>query len=324
VPGNCPEDERHTGNRIEPEKAMTRAAERQRGIDFWGWLFVLPTMAGLLILNIIPIFQTIWQSFFKVGDFGRGNTFVGLGNFIQLVNDPQVRQSLLNTLIYTGVEVPCSIVIAFVFAVMLNQKIAGRSFFRTVFFLPMVTAPAAVAMAWRWLYNANFGLFNYILTSMGFERVTWISNPNGAIFSIAAIGIWASVGYNMILFLAGLQQIPRDYYEAADIDGANIFHKHLIITLPLLGPTLYFIGVTRIIAAMQSFDLVFMVMDKSNIALFKTQPLVYLFYRYAFVEYNKGYGATIVIVLFLLIMLITVAQRYIQKRWVYQDAGSAS
>jgi multiple sugar transport system permease protein len=296
---------------------MTGAGLRRRSINFWGWLFVFPTMAGLIILNIIPIFQTIWQSFFKVGDFGKGNVFVGLGYYVQLIKDPRIRQALLNTFAYTIVEVPCSIVIAFVLAVMLNQKIAGRNFFRTVYFLPMVAAPAAVAMVWRWLYNSNFGLLNYLLKSIGFQPVVWISDPNRAIFSIAAIGIWSSIGYNMVLFLAGLQEIPRDYFEAADIDGAGIFRKQIIVTVPLVSPTIYFITVTKIIAAMQVFDLIFMVMDKNNPALDRTQSLVYLFYRYSFIENNKGYGAAIIMVLLLIIMLITAAQQYIQKHWVH-------
>ena len=298
---------------------MTAAARRQRSINLWGWLFVFPTMAGLILLNFIPIFQTVYQSFFKVGDFGKGNIFVGLANYTQLFKDSEIWQALINTLLYTIIEVPISIVIAFVFAVMLNQKIRGRSFFRTIFFLPMVAAPAAVAMVWRWLYNSNFGLLNHLLRGIGLQPVVWISDPNHAIFSIATIGIWSCLGYNMVLILAGLQEIPHDYFEAADIDGAGVFRKHLIITVPLLSPTLYFIAVTRTIAAMQVFDLIFMVMEKSNPALHKTQSLVYLFYQYSFVQNNKGYGATIIIVLLLITLAITVVQQYVQKHWVHYE-----
>jgi multiple sugar transport system permease protein len=123
----------------------------------------------------------------------------------------------------------------------------------------------------------------------------------------------------MVLFLAGLQEIPRDYFEAADIDGADVFRKQMIITIPLISPTLYFITVTRVITAMQVFDLIFMVMDKNNPALYKTQSLVYLFYQYSFVQNNKGYGATIVIVLLIIILIITGIQQYVQKRWVHYE-----
>jgi multiple sugar transport system permease protein len=199
---------------------------------------------------------------------------------------------------------------------MLNQKIPARGAFRTIFFLPMVAAPAAIAMVWRWLYNNNFGLFNHILKSIGATPVVWVSDPKHAITSIAIIGIWACVGYNMVLFLAGLQEIPRDYYEAADIDGAGTLRQQLIITVPLISPTLYFVTVTRTIGAMQVFDLIFMVMDKNNPALPKTQSLVYLFYQYSFVQNNKGYGAAIVILLLLIILLMTAIQNFMQKRWV--------
>lgn len=294
------------------EKKFTK---RKYNETVWGWLFILPTMTGLMILNIIPIFQTIYQSFFKTGDFGKGNIFIGFGNYAKLFQDKEVWQALLNTLKYSVVEVPFSIVIALVLAVLLNQKMRGRSAYRTIFFLPMVAAPAAIAMVWRWLYNSEFGLLNHI---MG-KNIAWISNPKIAVFSIAVIGIWSVIGYNMVLFLAGLQEVPGDYYEAAQIDGASGISQFFNITLPLISPTIFFVCITRVIGAMQLFDYIFMVMEKSNPALYKTQSLVYLFYRYSFVNGNKGYGAAIVVLLLAVIMLITVFQTYAQKKWVYYN-----
>ncbi|MCI9283308.1 MAG: sugar ABC transporter permease [Lachnospiraceae bacterium] len=281
----------------------------------WGWLFILPTMLGLIVLNIIPIFQTIWQSFFKTGDFGRGNIFIGAENYIRLFGDTEVWQSVLNTFKYAIVEVPFSIAISLVLAVLLNRKMKGVSAYRTIFFLPMVAAPAAVAMVWRWLFNTEFGLLNHVFHS----NVQWISDPRFAVFSIAVIGIWSIIGYNMVLFLAGLQEIPRDYYEAADIDGANGIEQFFNITIPLLSPTIFFVSITRIIGGMQVFDLIFMVMDRNNPALYKTQSIVYLFYQNSFVENNKGYGSTIVVLLIAIIMVITVFQMIAQKKWVYYN-----
>jgi len=157
---------------------------REKSEFLWGWLFILPTITGLIILNIIPIFQTIYQSFFKTGDFGKGNKFVGFSNYIKVFSDSEVWQALLNTFKYAIVEVPFSIAISLVIAVLLNRKMKGRSLYRTIIFLPMVAAPAAIAMVWRWLYNADFGLINNILGT----KVNWVSNPGIAIFSIAAIG----------------------------------------------------------------------------------------------------------------------------------------
>ena len=153
----------------------------------------------------------------------------------------------------------------------------------------MVAAPAAVAMVWRWLYNSEFGLLNYIRNTVGMNPINWISNPKIAIIFIALVGVWSVIGYNMVLFLAGLQEIPKDYYEAATIDGAGRVKQFFSITLPLISPTMFFVTVTRVIAAFQVFDVIYMMIDKTNPALEKCQSLVYLFYIYSFVLSNKGY-----------------------------------
>ncbi|MCR4831030.1 MAG: sugar ABC transporter permease [Pseudobutyrivibrio sp.] len=286
---------------------------REKSELIWGWLFIAPTMIGLIILNIIPIFQTIYQSFFKTGDFGKGNIFVGGANYVKVFSDSEVWQALFNTLKYAVVEVPLSIIISLVLAVFLNGKIKGKSTFRTIFFLPMVAAPAAIAMVWRWLYNCEFGLLNHIIPG----KTNWISDPKIAIYSIAVIGIWSIIGYNMVLFLAGLQEVPKDYYEAAAIDGATGVQQFFNITIPLVSPTIFFVMVTRIIAAMQVFDVIYMVIDNNNPALMKTQSLVCLFYKYSFQQSNKGYGATVVVVLLAVIMVFTVLQMIGQKKWVH-------
>lgn len=279
----------------------------------WGWIFILPTMAGLIILNIWPLIQSVYQTFFRTGDFGKGNVFVGLENYQQLFQDTEVWQALWNTFKYSLIEVPFSIILGLILAVLLNKKIAGRTFYRAVFFLPMVAAPAAVAMVWRWLYNTKFGLINNIFHT----NIEWISNPSIAWISIGVIGVWSVLGYNMILFLAGLQEIPYDYYEAAQVDGANGVYEFFKITLPLLSPTVFFVMVTRIIGALQVFDLIYMVMDKSNPALPKTQSIVYLFYQYSFVNHNKGYGSAIALLLVICVLIITAIQMKLQKKWVF-------
>jgi len=293
----------------------SKTTRRERSEFIWGWLFIAPTMIGLIILNIIPIFQTIYQSFFKTGDFGKGNIFVGLENYKKVFADSEVWQALINTLKYAVVEVPLSIIISLVLAVFLNGKIKGKSTFRTIFFLPMVAAPAAIAMVWKWLYNSEFGLLNHILPG----KTNWISDPKIAIYSIAVIGIWSIIGYNMVLFLAGLQEVPKDYYEAASIDGATGIQQFFNITVPLVSPTIFFVLVTRIIAAMQVFDVIYMVIDNTNPALNKTQSLVCLFYKYSFQQGKKGYGATVVVVLLVVIMIFTVLQMIGQKKWVHYN-----
>ena len=253
---------------------IKKGTSQARNEFIWGWAFILPTMIGLIVLNIIPIFQTIYQSFFKTGDFG--NIFVGFANYIKMFNDGEVWQAVINTFKYAIVEVPFSIAIALVLAVLLNRKMKFRAAYRTIFFLPMVAAPAV-------------------------------------------IGVWSIIGYNMVLFLAGLQEIPGDYYEAASIDGASGVRQFFNITMPLLSPTIFFVTITRVIGGLQVFDLIYMVMDRNNPALGKAQSLVYLFYQNSFVENNKGYGSTIVVLLLAIIMVITVFQMYAQKKWVYYN-----
>ena len=294
------------------KKKMTKAEMNEAK---WGWAFVAPTMLGLIILNFYPVFNTIYQSFCKTGDFGKGNTFVGLANYSVVLAASETWQSLLNTIKYAIIEVPAGVVIALILAVFLNKKLAGTSVFRTIFFLPMVCAPAAVAMVWKWLYNQQFGLLNNIFHT----NIAWISDPNIAWIAIGIIGVWSIIGYNMVLFISGLQEIPGDYYEAAEIDGATGIKQFFHITVPLLSPTTFFIVQTRVIGALTIFDLMFMVMDKTNLALPKVQSIVYLFYTYAFTNGNKGYGATLVMVLVAFIMVVTVIMQAAEKKLVFHN-----
>ncbi|WP_375293643.1 carbohydrate ABC transporter permease [Clostridium estertheticum] len=282
----------------------------------WGWFLIAPTIIGLLVLNIIPIFQNLYLSFFKNGAFGRGNIFIGLDNYKTMLSDVQVWHALVNTLKYTIIVVPLTIVLSMVIAVLLNGKLRGKSLYRTIYFIPMMAAPAAVTMVWKWLYNNQFGLLNVFLKKIGLGRIDWISDPKVAIYSIAIIGVWSAIGYNMVLLLAGLQEIPKDYYEAANIDGANIFAQFFNITLPLISPTLFFVMVTSIIQSMQVFDVIYMMIDVTNPAYNKTVSLVYLFYNNSFKYSNKGYGSAIVMLLLVIIMIITVVQMKVQKKWV--------
>lgn len=291
--------------------------KKKRQELLWGLGLVAPTIIGLLVLNIIPIFQTLKMSFYKSGDFGKGDIFVGWANYQKLFADPEVWQATWNTIKYTLLVVPITVIFAIVLAVLLNSNIKGKHLYRTIYFLPMVAAPAAVTMVWKWLYNTDFGLINHFLSQLGIGKVDWIEDPNVALYSIAAIGIWSTVGYSMILILAGLQEIPKDYYEAATIDGASPIKQFFFITLPMLSPTLFFVVVTSIIQAMQVFDAIYMMVGITSPAYQKTVSLVYLFYNNSFKYADKGYGSTIIMLLLVMILLITAAQMKVQKKWVH-------
>lgn len=280
----------------------------------WGWFFVAPTMIGLIILNFYPIVSTIIQSLYRTKGL-TGSTFVGFQNYLTAFQDSTTWQALLNTVKYAIIEVPFSVVIALVLAVFLNRKMIGRSVYRTIFFLPMVCAPAAVAMVWKWLYNQNFGLINNVFGT----NVAWVNDPNITWISIGVIGVWSVLGYNIVLFISGLQEIPGDYYEAAQIDGAGGIRQFFNITVPLLSPTTFFIVQTRIIGALTVFDLMFMVLDKTSQALQKTQSMVYIFYQYAFTNNNKGMGASIVVILLVFILIITFILQRLEKKVVFYN-----
>lgn len=294
-------------------------SKEKRSMMFWGWGLIAPTLIGLLVLNIIPMIQTFVMSFQNVSTFGE-STWVHFDNYIRMFGDPKVWQSLKNTLLYGLVQVPITVILSTLAAVLVNQKIKGVQVYRVIYFLPMIAAPAAVAMVWRWMYNSEYGLINTFLKFLGFSgNVEWLYNPSVVIWSLIIVGIWSSVGYNMILLLSGLQEIPKSYYEAADLDGAGPIRQFFSITLPLLTPQLFFVLVTSIISAFQVFDLIYVMFDDTNIALSHVESLAYLFYDHTFVLDDKGYGAAIVIVLVALIMIVTVIQLVGQKKWVNYD-----
>ena len=289
---------------------------RKRKEWIWGYFLVAPTIIGLIILNIIPIFQVLKMSFYKSGDFGRNDIFIGFENYIRLLGDEQVWQATINTLKYTFFVVPLNVIIALILATILNKKIKGRDIYRTIYFIPMVATPAAITMVWKWLYNTQFGLINHLLGKIGIPKIDWINDPKIAIYSIIIIGVWSTIGYSMVLILAGLQEIPKDYYEAATIDGANYVNQFFNITLPLVSPTLFFVIVTNIIQSMQVFDVIYMMIDITSPAYDKTVSLVYLFYNNAFKYSDKGYGSTIIILLLIIILIFTFIQMKLQKKWV--------
>ncbi|WP_105207607.1 carbohydrate ABC transporter permease [Streptococcus suis] len=283
---------------------------------WWGYILIFPTALGLIFLNIWPAIQTAILSFQKTIGFGK-TEWVGLANYHKLLQDKEVFQSLYNTLVYALVSIPLIIIFSLLVAVMMNQKIKGVSFYRTLYFLPVVAAPSAVAMIWKWMFNSQFGLINNLLSKFGFTGPGWLSDPSIAIYSIIIVGVWSAIGYNMVLLLAGLQEIPKDFYESAEIDGASKWKQFTSITLPLVTPTLFFVVVTTVINSFQVFDVIFMMMPPSSEAMYKTQSLAYLFYKHSFILNDKGYGSAIVVFLLLIILVITAVQMKLQKMWVH-------
>ncbi len=282
----------------------------------WAYCFIAPCFLGLFIFNIGPIFYTIYLAFTEYGSFGQ-KTWTGLDNFLRLFQDPNVLIALKNTIIFTGIAVPVSIFLSTIVAVLLNQKIRGVTIYRTLYFLPVITMPVAIGMVWRWLYNGDYGLINYSLGLIGIDGPYWLVDSNIALYSVIIVAIWAAIGYNMIIILAGLQNISPTYYEAAEIDGAGPLAKFFNITIPLITPTLFFVTVISIISTLQTFELIYMMVGINSPVTTSSQTLVFLFYREAFINHDLSYGAAISIMLFLIILLVTIFQLKYQKKWVH-------
>lgn len=296
-------------------------ARGSRAEALWGYAFIAPTGLGLAIFYLWPVLQTAYFSFTEWGPFG-GHTWTGLANYTRLLGDPEVGRAVLNTLTYTALGL-LGIPVAIVFAALLNRPgLRGVSVYRTAFFLPVVTMPVAVAMLWRWLYNGDYGLINQVLAVVGIDGPNWIADPATALYALVVVGIWSSVGYNLIIFLAGMQAIPKELYEAASMDGAGRVRQFFRITLPMVSPTAFFVSIVSVIGSLQLFDLVFVMTGsgkaaRANPAYTRLQTVVQLFYERAFVTNDRGYAAAVVIALLVLIAVLTVLQFRLQRRWVH-------
>ncbi len=228
---------------------------------------------------------------------------------------PEFWKATWNTVKFCILTVPVGVILALFVAMLLNTKVKFKGGFRTIFFLPLVCAPAAVAMVWQWIFNGQYGILNQILGT----NIQWITNPKTAIVAVSIVSIWSSVGYDAVLLLAGLQNIPKTLYEANSIDGAGKVRQFFTITLPMVSPTMFSVLIMRLMASMKVYDLIYMMCDETNPAMADMQSLMYLFYRSSFVSGDRGYGSAIVIWTVGLILLVTLFQFWAQKKWVNYD-----
>ncbi|TKK91624.1 sugar ABC transporter permease [Herbidospora galbida] len=295
-------------------RSSARSANRP-GV-WWALLFIAPATVGLVALYLWPFLSTFVKSFQDVPAFGPA-TYTGLDNYVELVGDGEVWKAFGNSALYT-VLVLLGIPLAVVLAALIEQVSRGRSVYRVLFFLPVVTLPVAVGMVWRFIYNGDFGLLNYVLSWFGIDGQFWVADPRFTIYAFAAVGIWMGLGINLIILGAGLQAIPKAVYEASSLDGAGRVRQFVHITVPLLSPSIFFVTILTVIAALQMFDLIFiMLRSVNNTALADSKTIVYLFYEKAFVQFQQGYGAAIAIVLLIVIMIATALQFRLQRSWVF-------
>lgn len=301
-----------------PRPATGKKPLRFKAEWTWAYALVAPTIIGLCILNIYALLQTVILSMQRSQGLGNAK-FIGLDNFKKMFSTPLTWQATGNTLLFLLMTVPVGVFLALILATLLNNNLKGRNIYRGIYFLPMVVAPAAVSMVWRWMFNGEIGIINQFLKLLGITGPNWVSSPNTALLSCAIINIWGSVGYDLVLILAGLQSISKTYYEASDIDGANAFQKFRKITIPLISPTLFFVIILRVMSAIKVFDTIYMLIKKENPAYKQAVTLMPLFYREAFENFNKGYASAIVLWSFTLIMIITAFQLIAEKKLVHYD-----
>lgn len=300
----------------------TRPSRRRRrgprSSAWWALLFVGPTAAGLAVFYLYPTVRTFVLSFTESGAFG-GSTFVGFDNYVELFQDPELLGALRNTAVYTVIAL-IGIPIAIAIAALLNTAgLRGRGVYRTLYFIPVVTMPAAIALVWRMIYNGDYGVLNQVLGLVGIEGTSWLTDPHTALIAIAIVGIWAGLGTSIVIFLAGLQGIPDTLKEAAELDGAGPVRTFFSITIPLLSPSIFFVSVISVIGALQVFDLVYMMLGSNNPALPDTRTVVYLFYEAGFLDNQRGYAAAIAFLLLAIILVLTIVQFRLQKKWVHYE-----
>lgn len=296
-------------------RSLSRKKIREAGTAY---LFLAPMILGLGVFFVFAFIQNIYYSFCKVGAFGPA-VFIGWDNYIRLFKDPLFYVALKNTFFYTILGVPLVVGFSVIIAWLLNQKIKGQTFYRTAIFLPAITMPAAIGLLWRWLMNYQYGLVNYVIVKLGGQPVAWLSDPNTVKWAILLVLVWSMVSYQVIIMLAGLQGISKDYYEAAEIDGANKVQIFFRITLPLLSPTIFFVTIMAMIGILQIFDFIFLMIQRSTVAYQYAMSLVSYFYEIAFTQNIRGYASAISVVLFLIILVITAVQFIGQKYWVNYD-----
>lgn len=294
--------------------ARSRLRRLRHSDAAWAHLLLIPTYIGLFGLVLGPVLAGFGLSFFR-WDIISPPVFVGIGNYQALATDYLFWVALRNTLYYVVGAIPPAIAISLVLALALNQPLRGRAIFRTAYFLPVVSSTVAVAVLWGWMFNTQIGLFNYVLGLVGIPKVPWISSETWAMPAVIIMSVWKSLGYNLILFLAGLQSIPDVYYEAAKIDGAGSFRRFWDITLPLLSPTTFLIVILSVIASFQVFEQTYILTGGGPANSTLTLVLM-IFYR-GFQDFRMGYASAIAYVLFVMVFVATLIQWRFQKRWVH-------
>jgi len=280
------------------------------------YLFILPSFLGFAIFLLVPMVLSAGISLYD-WELLRPPIFIGLDNYLDLTRDPLFKTVLFNTAYYAFGLVPLNIVVSLGLALWLNTKLRGLTFYRLAFFLPVVTVTVAVSLIWKWMYEPRVGIVNQALGLFGITGPNWLADPLWAMPALIILGLWKGFGYNMVLFLAGLQSIPPTLYEAAMIDGANAWQRFWKITLPLLSPAMFLAVILTVISSFQIFDQAFIMTagGPSN----ATNTIVLYIFQNGFQFFKMGYASAIAWALFAVIFTFTLIQMWLQRHWVQYE-----
>lgn len=280
-------------------------------------LFLAPSLVGFLVFMLLPIVGGLAISFTE-WDMLSPPSWVGVQNYREAFADPLFALSLKNTLVYSAIVIGAGLPISLALAMAVNSRLQGIGIYRTIYFIPVVVSSVAAALVWKWIFQPDYGALNVILKFFGLRPLLWLGDPSTALLSVAIVSIWMTMGYYMVLLLAGLQAIPRHLYEAAEIDGANGPQRFGYITLPLLTPTLFFVLVMSIISSFQVFGQVFVMTENAGPAN-STLVFVYYLWQNAFSYFKMGYASALAYILFMIIFAVTLIQmRFLGQRVTYE------
>lgn len=279
------------------------------------YLFLLPSAVVLVIFFFIPFFQTFLLSFLDYSTNIYKPEFIGVANYVKLFHNPVFYKVLWNTFIYLFIAVPILAIFPLFLAVLINQKIKGVTIYKILIYLPVIVSIVVAAIAFKWLY-ADQGILNYVVTSLGFKSIGWLTDPNYALYSVIIVTIWKGIGYYIIIYLAALMSVPNELYEACDIDGASFLTKHLTVTVPHIMPTIALVTTISAISAMKVFAEIY-VMTKGG-PLNSSKTIVYYIYERAFENLDLGIASAMAVVLLIIVMVFSLINIFCFERKKYE------
>ena len=292
-----------------------RTSRRQRRNIIAFIAFIAPNFILLSIFTFWPIIYSLYLSFFKWNMIAPVKKFIGMKNYSSLMQDPIFWKVVKNTFYLAAGTVFIKLAIALMLALLLNRRMRGRNLYRAIIFSPTFTTSVAVAMVWGWILDPTYGLFRVLLNSIGLRSPNWLTDIHWSMPAVIIVIIWRSLGYDMVFFLAGLQSIPKDLYDAAKVDGASKLQLFRYVTFPLLSPTTFFLTIVSVVGALKAFDIIAIMTDGGPMN--STNVFVLYLYQNAFEWFKTGYASAIALILFVLIMGITLIQTRLSKRWVH-------